>query len=197
MKKLFEISSEEKQRILEMHETATKKNYLGEQSTEPPQKVPTAVTNSREIEAKFGKTKVMLPGITNTNQLEAFVDYDDLQANLKKYMPGVQSLPKTASGDAQSYTDSTYMTVARLFNEGLMKIVQTGKNTDGLCTWADGQSQAILSGIYKTDVSIDDKEKEVIMYYVNNKTLYPAFTKLVKDRVSKIYDCNTKEAKLV
>jgi len=30
MKKLFEISSEEKQRILEMHETATKKNYLNE-----------------------------------------------------------------------------------------------------------------------------------------------------------------------
>lgn len=33
MKKLFDISSEEKQRILEMHETATKKNYLNEQST--------------------------------------------------------------------------------------------------------------------------------------------------------------------
>ena len=33
MKNLFEISSEEKQRILEMHETATKKNYLSEQST--------------------------------------------------------------------------------------------------------------------------------------------------------------------
>ena len=34
MKKLFEISSEEKQRILEMHETATKKNYLSEQGTQ-------------------------------------------------------------------------------------------------------------------------------------------------------------------
>ena len=33
MKRLFEISSEEKQRILEMHESATKKNYLSEQST--------------------------------------------------------------------------------------------------------------------------------------------------------------------
>ena len=35
MRKLFEISSEEKQRILEMHETATKKNYLSEQVTQP------------------------------------------------------------------------------------------------------------------------------------------------------------------
>lgn len=34
MKKLFEISSEEKQRILEMHETATKKNYLSEQTAQ-------------------------------------------------------------------------------------------------------------------------------------------------------------------
>jgi hypothetical protein len=34
MKKLFEISSEEKQRILEMHETATKNNYLSEQTTQ-------------------------------------------------------------------------------------------------------------------------------------------------------------------
>lgn len=30
MKRLFEISSEEKQRILEMHESATKRNYLSE-----------------------------------------------------------------------------------------------------------------------------------------------------------------------
>lgn len=34
MKKLFEISSEEKQRILEMHENATKKNYLSETSSQ-------------------------------------------------------------------------------------------------------------------------------------------------------------------
>ena len=39
MRKLFEISSEEKQRILEMHESATKRNYLTEESTEKPLKV--------------------------------------------------------------------------------------------------------------------------------------------------------------
>jgi outer membrane protein OmpA-like peptidoglycan-associated protein len=36
MKKLFEISSEEKNRILEMHETATKRNYLTEQAPPSP-----------------------------------------------------------------------------------------------------------------------------------------------------------------
>jgi hypothetical protein len=35
MKRLFEISSEEKQRILEMHESATKRNYLNEQTAQP------------------------------------------------------------------------------------------------------------------------------------------------------------------
>jgi hypothetical protein len=35
MKKLFEIDNSEKQRILEMHQTATKKNYLNEQTSNP------------------------------------------------------------------------------------------------------------------------------------------------------------------
>jgi hypothetical protein len=35
MKRLFEISSEERNRILEMHQSATKRNYLSEQETEP------------------------------------------------------------------------------------------------------------------------------------------------------------------
>jgi hypothetical protein len=39
MKKLFEIDNSEKQRILEMHQNATKKNYLSEQNT--PNKIQT------------------------------------------------------------------------------------------------------------------------------------------------------------
>ena len=37
MKKLLEISSEERNRILEMHQTATRKNYLTEAATQTPQ----------------------------------------------------------------------------------------------------------------------------------------------------------------
>jgi hypothetical protein len=55
MKRLFEISSEEKQRILEMHETATKKNYLSEQVAQQTTKYP-APSNSVVAEfTKFGK----------------------------------------------------------------------------------------------------------------------------------------------
>ena len=47
MKKLFEIDENEKKRILEMHENATKKNYLSEQptpSTTPPPSQPGTAT---------------------------------------------------------------------------------------------------------------------------------------------------------
>lgn len=63
MRKLFEISSEEKQRILEMHVSATKKNYLSEQLTNYPpipKDVVDVITQSgkinfSEILPKFGK----------------------------------------------------------------------------------------------------------------------------------------------
>ena len=61
MKRLFEISSEEKQRILEMHETATKKNYLSEQ---------TAQQNQRDIPAnglKLGGKTYRLTSIIRDN----------------------------------------------------------------------------------------------------------------------------------
>jgi hypothetical protein len=51
MKRLFEISLEEKQRILEMHESATKKNYLSEQTAQ--QKVPVP---GQDILTQIGKS---------------------------------------------------------------------------------------------------------------------------------------------
>ena len=63
MRKLFEISSEEKQRILEMHVSATKKNYLSEEEIKYPpipKDVVDVITQSgkinfNEILPKFGK----------------------------------------------------------------------------------------------------------------------------------------------
>lgn len=56
MKKLFEISSEEKQRILEMHETATKKNYLME--AEP-------VNPNPETTSEFAFHNEIIPELSN------------------------------------------------------------------------------------------------------------------------------------
>jgi hypothetical protein len=46
-KSLFTIDSFEKERILEMHQTALKNNYLNEQSTAVPTTVPTTVTPTK------------------------------------------------------------------------------------------------------------------------------------------------------
>jgi len=55
MKKLFEISSEEKQRILEMHESATKRNYLSEldttQATTKPVKTTQIIPGAESVES--------------------------------------------------------------------------------------------------------------------------------------------------
>ena len=51
MKKLFEISSDERQRILEMHETATKKNYMFEQK--PLQASATTTNDSSNIKSDY------------------------------------------------------------------------------------------------------------------------------------------------
>lgn len=56
MKPLFEISSEEKQRIIEMHETATKKNYLME--AEP-------VNPNPETTSEFAYQNEVIPQLSN------------------------------------------------------------------------------------------------------------------------------------
>lgn len=72
MKKLFEISSEEKQRILEMHETATKKNYLSEQTAQPTQQTP--VTNVSQGVTLNGQL-YKLPIIKDQKSLDTFINW--------------------------------------------------------------------------------------------------------------------------
>jgi hypothetical protein len=71
MKKLFEIDENEKRRILEMHETATKNLYLGEQATQKggcldPQ---TRTERSKEIAALGGESNLCKILGTSNNPL--------------------------------------------------------------------------------------------------------------------------------
>ncbi len=71
MKKLFEISSEEKQRILEMHETATKKNYLSEQSNRntipvPPSDIQTKIGGGFDFRDVLSKWMTQSQGTSGT-----------------------------------------------------------------------------------------------------------------------------------
>ena len=67
MRQLFKIDESEKKRILEMHENATKKNYLGEQTTQQP--TPQQPQATVKIDGKPYK----LPGIVDKASLESFI----------------------------------------------------------------------------------------------------------------------------
>jgi hypothetical protein len=72
MKKLLDISSEERNRILEMHQSATKRNYLSEQN--PPSGQP-ANTQTEGIDingAKYKLTNV----VKDAASLAKFLDYN-------------------------------------------------------------------------------------------------------------------------
>ena len=90
MKKLFEISSEEKQRILEMHETATKKNYLSEQAVQPTkQGQPGAGTTINGVTYKLqGLTDKNIDKFLNNNYLVC--DWFDTNIDFKKLGWGVE-----------------------------------------------------------------------------------------------------------
>ena len=63
MKKLLDISSEERNRILEMHQNATKKNYLMEQPTTQPGQ------NTQGVD--INGTNLSAPVVTVSAQLNA------------------------------------------------------------------------------------------------------------------------------
>ena len=75
MKQLFKIDESEKKRILEMHENATKKNYLMEQgtpqTTQPPQQVTTATSERPMINGK----KYTIENIKDETSLNQFVNW--------------------------------------------------------------------------------------------------------------------------
>lgn len=66
MKNLFnDISQDERNRILEMHESATRKNYLSEQSASPTPTGPTGATN--EPQTPSDPIIALMNGITNVD----------------------------------------------------------------------------------------------------------------------------------
>ncbi len=68
MKKLFEIDGNEKRRILEMHENATKRNYLSEQETPATTPPPAQPQNTTGTEVTGTETIDKVKDATSLNQ---------------------------------------------------------------------------------------------------------------------------------
>ena len=72
MKKLLDISSEERNRILEMHQSATKRNYLSEQNPQPGQPTNTQTEGIDINGVKYKLTNV----VKDAASLAKFLDYN-------------------------------------------------------------------------------------------------------------------------
>ena len=115
MRKLFEISSEEKQRILEMHESATKKNYLSEQSVQQGQ--PAAGTLINNVTYKLqGLTDKNIDKFLNNNYLVC--DWFDTNIDFKKLGWGAECLsqnPENPCCDIKTHLKFYLQTLAKSF----------------------------------------------------------------------------------
>lgn len=144
MKKLFEISSEEKQRILEMHETATKKNYLSEQTARP---------NNDVLQGaiQIGDKKYILTSIVRDNEsLNNFRSWPYGKSNQLEMLPNLKSIGLNAINapgvnkdgvkNMESYT-------IRLIGDYLDAIAQKTNDKSAVC----GASPALINNeIVKT-----------------------------------------------
>ena len=91
MKKLLDISSEERNRILEMHQTATRKNYL----TEAPQQV----TQTSLGSAKIGYPGYDTDGVTPSFGIgDLYAPGETITSELYLYIPEVLNLLKQNKG---------------------------------------------------------------------------------------------------
>jgi hypothetical protein len=130
MKKLFDISSEEKQRILEMHETATKKNYLNEQLN---QKTPPPVTSKPSF-IGADNTKYYLPVITDNDSLSEFISFNANMNKLKSIgIPATENPTfKVLSGNKME--NNKEMNATALIGDYLEAIAEYTKSVKPICS---------------------------------------------------------------
>jgi hypothetical protein len=130
MKKLFEISSEEKQRILEMHESATKKNYLSEQAAQqtPPKPKPNpSYTDESNV-------KYYLPFITDQDTFNKFTDFDMTVDALKSVGVNVTKAPMIdLNADTKEMKHNWEAYLVRLIEKYLQSIPMTIRDTTTIC----------------------------------------------------------------
>ena len=111
MKNLFEISSEEKQRILEMHETATKKNYLSEQLTGQ---------NAPQVYSAGGKKYILTSIIRDNDSWANFTSWPFGVLNQLEMGPNLNSIGlKTINKPGRNENNSQNMesyTISLIYN---------------------------------------------------------------------------------
>ena len=117
MRQLFKIDESEKKRILEMHENATKKNYLGEQTTQP---TSTTAPQQREPFASENGVKYKLPAITSDDILSKFISVASEGASASKLqrwgLKGITEDGKKDESGKSNFTANVYSLIGDYMN---------------------------------------------------------------------------------
>jgi hypothetical protein len=159
MRKLFEIDENEKRRILEMHENATKKMYLSEQPTTGAEQPTTGAgqpTTGQETTgvATIDGVTYKLPGIVDKTTLESLIgdatDTDEELAAFNDYFTGqggklqFQMNFKPKSGEQTSGLGKRALTVVR---KSLDRLAQTQTDKQNVCgqiwVWKDENFKSV------------------------------------------------------
>ena len=152
MKKLFEISSEEKNRILEMHETATKRNYLSEQTSPPSPTTPTTSVDVKTGTSSAGSMKNLKDVLKLNNKFYFNTGKTGLDKDSIRNFPDVQN----------------FLTKAKEYLTKLNKPFQIG--------WTASESQTPKPG---TDVNVlSQKRGDTIgSYFTSQLNKLPSYPK--------------------
>jgi hypothetical protein len=155
MRKLFEIDENEKRRILEMHENATKNLYLSEQpNTDPIVSKQGGTQITTTVDDKFGKsqsstTNVALPGIQDIETLNKFAYKwgGETLCDKMKFLDGkkLKDVTKfTASSMCERTSPESPRTGANVLRDvvdkALLNIAQNIKDLNKIATGTIGQN---------------------------------------------------------
>jgi hypothetical protein len=211
MKRLFEISSEEKQRILEMHESATKRNYLMEAdpinppkqvTTKPAQTSQPTDTQTEGIDINGVKYK-LTNVVKDAASLTKFLDYnpeEDYMGTFCLY-PGYQcggmlnvSFAPYADGKPSYWT--MMKEYAKMFlNEVALNysnkiIAQSCTENPGRAIYFENMQQKLIP-LFKQKYGLDDKKFDDFNKYFGTMSHFrPGLESALREQLTKVGACS-------
>lgn len=182
MRQLFKIDESEKRRILEMHENATKRNYLMEQPTSspttPPQQSPeaeTEITGEKTIKnLKDNESLNMFInwGITDLKNPEITKNWKELSFKASDYMSRMLGLGTTSeltsTEEVKSKVESVYKDLENIAQNYTLSQLCGGKTVEGYTPTnpksieiARARVKMILGWCGKTQTQLDREAKKL------------------------------------
>ena len=189
MKQLFKIDEFEKRRIIEMHENATKRNYLSEQGQTPAPASTTQTASQREPFTSASGVKYKLPIITSDEDINKFITLNDgtidngFLASL-----GIKGLPAAPTEAGQPNFTATVYRLLRSYVDAAAQLV--------------GQNKMLCDG-FKNIAALDKvatKNEDYSTLFQNlgggkiemGKTIfYNAVTKVLQTQINKLNGCQS------